>query len=325
MKKFFSVILVLALCVTMAVPVFASGNQFSSGLVQLDDGTEVEFETMIDKMSWVALSTSGAQVVEIVLLKPNTSVTVSSTLTADVHTFNPNAEYYDKDLEMYDYAFTKDGTVRVATGKVEKIFENLDVENSFVKLGTAEDHPILLAYYDVPYEWIENPFTDVSPDDLFYSPVMWALYNNVTTGTSATTFSPNGTCTRGQVVTFLWRAMGCPEPLSIKSPFTDVKSTDYFYKPVLWAIEEGITTGTSATTFSPSDTCQYSHVLTFLWRALGTPMPMLTGTSNPFGSAYYSEAFEFAYEYGLIPEDINAYAPCPRAEIVEFLYWVLPY
>ena len=115
-----------------------------------------------------------------------------------------------------------------------------------------------------------NPFKDVKPSDYFYKPVLWAVENKITAGTSATTFSPNDGCTRGQVVTFLWRSAGNPAPGSSKNPFTDVKSDAYFYDPVLWAVEHKITAGTSDTTFSPNDTCTRAQIVTFLYRDLGT-------------------------------------------------------
>ena len=118
-----------------------------------------------------------------------------------------------------------------------------------------------------------NPFRDVRATDYYYKAVLWALEKKITTGTSDTTFSPNSPCTRKQVVTFLWRANGSPEPTSTKNPFTDVKPSDYFYNAVLWAVEEGITTGTSTTTFAPNAACSRGQCVTFLWRAKGKPEP----------------------------------------------------
>ena len=113
-----------------------------------------------------------------------------------------------------------------------------------------------------------NPFTDVKESDYFYKPVLWAVENKITSGTSATTFSPYNTCTRAQVMAFLYKAKGSPE-VSGSNPFTDVKESDYFYKPVLWAVANGITNGTSATTFSPYNTCTRAQVMTFLYKAMG--------------------------------------------------------
>ena len=112
-----------------------------------------------------------------------------------------------------------------------------------------------------------NPFKDVKASEYFYTPVLWAVANNVTSGTSATTFSPNDACTRGQIVTFLWRAAGSPAPKGNHNPFKDVKSNQYYYTAVLWAVENGITSGTSATTFSPNDACTRGQIVTFLYRS----------------------------------------------------------
>ena len=151
-----------------------------------------------------------------------------------------------------------------------------DGEHDFFAVGDVQrDIQIWVTYGSLvgtdPVPADGNPFTNVKKTDYFYDAVLWALKNNVTTGTSATTFSPADTCTRGQVVTFLWRAKGCPEPKTTVNPFTDVKESDYYYKAVLWAVENGITNGTSATEFAPKNTCTNAHVVTFLHRAEGTP------------------------------------------------------
>ncbi len=117
----------------------------------------------------------------------------------------------------------------------------------------------------------ENPFTDVKMTDYFYKPVLWAKENSITSGKTATTFEPSSPCTRGQIVTFLWKAIGSPEPSTTENPFTDVKTSDYFYKPVLWAKENGVTSGTGAATFSPGKTCTRAQAMTFLWIASGRP------------------------------------------------------
>ena len=118
-----------------------------------------------------------------------------------------------------------------------------------------------------------NPFTDVAAGAYYYEPILWAVSHDpqITNGTDATHFSPNATCTRGQVVTFMWRAAGCPKPACNKNPFTDVKSSDYYYKAVLWAVNHKpqITNGTGATTFSPDTTCTRGQIVTFLYRDMG--------------------------------------------------------
>ena len=174
---------------------------------------------------------------------------------------------------------------------------------------------------------VKNPFKDVVKDQYYYEPVLWAVNHDpqITAGTSATTFSPAATCTRGQVVTFLWRAAGCPEPQSTKNPFTDVKASDYFFKAVLWAAEKGITAGTSATTFAPGAPCTRAHVVTFLWRA--NEKPAASG-KNPFSDVkdgeYYTNAVLWAVSKNITQgTSATAFAPanpCTRGQIVTFLY-----
>ena len=114
-----------------------------------------------------------------------------------------------------------------------------------------------------------NPFTDV-PDGKYYTkPVLWAVEEGITTGTSATTFSPNKTCTRGEFVTFLYRFAGSPSIGDVDNPFEDVDEGRFYYRPVLWAVEQKITAGTSATTFSPKKICTRGEIVTFLYRCLG--------------------------------------------------------
>ena len=163
--------------------------------------------------------------------------------------------------------------------------------------------------------------------DYFYDPVLWALTHEpqITDGMTETTFAPAETCTRGQVVTFLWRAMGCEEPTKTDNPFSDVSSGDYFYKAVLWAVEKGITDGTSATTFSPNDPCTRAHVVTFLCRAEGNPKG---GSNNPFADVaageYYTDAVLWAVSKGLTDgtsdTTFSPADPCTRGQIVTFLY-----
>jgi len=172
----------------------------------------------------------------------------------------------------------------------------------------------------------ENPFTDVKENDYFATPVLWAVGKNITNGMSATIFAPNANCTRGQIVTFLWRACGSPEPTSTKNNFKDVKAGEYYYKAVLWAVENGITTGLSATSFGPNATCTRGQVATFLWRSQGEPAP--ESTNNPFSDVktndYYFNAVLWAVEnnvtQGVGGGKFAPNASCTRGQIVTFLY-----
>ena len=163
----------------------------------------------------------------------------------------------------------------------------------------------------------ENPFEDVEYGTYYHDAVLWAYENGITTGTTATKFAPASTCTRGQVVTFLWRAMGEPEPETTENPFTDVAESDYFYKAVLWAVENGITTGTSATKFSPATTCSNAHILTFIWRTFGEPEK--TGEGE-----WYTDAVNWAEAGGLLDGiyegEFDPTADCPRSDVVTYLY-----
>ena len=172
-----------------------------------------------------------------------------------------------------------------------------------------------------------NIFLDM-PDKGHWShdAIDWAIVNKVTAGTSDTTFSPKKTCTRAQIVTFLWRAAGSPEPEMAENPFADVAADKFYYKPVLWASETGITSGTGKTTFSPNDDCTRAQVVTFLWRFAGCPEP--TTAANPFEDVsdgkYYAKAVVWAAENGITTgTSETAFRPnqtCTRAQIVTFLW-----
>ena len=172
-------------------------------------------------------------------------------------------------------------------------------------------------------------FIDVKASDFFYEPVKWAVNNKITNGTSSTTFSPYKNCNRAEIVTFLWRAAGSPEPTSTRNPFTDVNSVRdaSYYKAILWASQKGITAGTNATTFSPYQECTRSQIVTFLYRYAGKPSGYY---SNPFkdvssvNEASYYNAILWAVGKGITQgtstTTFSPYASCTRGEAVTFLY-----
>ena len=172
----------------------------------------------------------------------------------------------------------------------------------------------------------ENPFLDVNETHFFYDSVLWAVEQNITTGLNATSFGPMRVCNRAQVVTFLWRAAGCPEPTSAEIPFTDVAEGTWYTKAVLWAVEKGITTGLTDTTFGPGQVCNRAQAVTFLHRASGAPAPELT--ENPFedvtGEDYYQAAVLWALENGITTGTtdtaFNPHGRCFRSQIVTFLH-----
>lgn len=216
-----------------------------------------------------------------------------------------------------DRYYKVDGvTVKDSNGKEIAVTDNGDGTFTFKM-------PASKVTVEPTFSW-DNPFADVS-EEAYYAPaVEWALKNDVTNGTGDGTFSPNVGCTRAQIVTFLWRAAGCPEPAGMSS-FTDVSVDAYYAKAVAWAVEKGVTNGTSETTFFPDDLCTRAQILTFLWRAVGSPAP---GISNPFtdvpAGADYARAVAWAVEKGVTNgTSETTFSPdmtCSRGQIVTFLY-----
>ena len=168
-------------------------------------------------------------------------------------------------------------------------------------------------------------FTDVPTGAYYEEAVGWAVKEGITKGTSDSTFTPDGVCTRAQAVTVLWRAAGSPAAKAGSLPFADVKAGSYYDDAVRWAVENGVTVGTSATTFSPNATCSRAQIVTFLWRAQKSPA---AGSANPFddvaGSAYYADAVQWAVQKDITKgTGATAFSPdanCIRAQIVTFLY-----
>ena len=170
-----------------------------------------------------------------------------------------------------------------------------------------------------------NYFVDVKANDYFYDAVLWAAQKGITSGTDAVHFTPDGVCSRAQAVTFLWRAAGSPAPKSVSMPVTDVPKGSYYETAVSWAVENGITKGTSDTTFSPDATCSRAQIVTFLWRSQKSPA---VGSLNPFtdvsANAYYTDAVLWAVEENITKgTTATTFSPdtdCTRAQIVTLLY-----
>ena len=168
-------------------------------------------------------------------------------------------------------------------------------------------------------------FEDVRSTDYYFDAVQWAVENEITNGLSDTTFGPDASCTRAQIVTFLWRSAGSPAPKGSSNPFADVRSSDYYYDAVLWAVENGITSGTSDTRFGSDEACTRAQSMTFLYRAAGAPA--VTGDSaftDVASSAYYADAVRWALAEGVTSgTSASTFSPdsdCTRSQIVTFLY-----
>ena len=224
----------------------------------------------------------------------NTAITLTAT---------PNAGYHFKAWRVIL------GGVTITDNKFTMPAEDVEVQAVFEK-----DAPIS-----------KHPFLDVPAGAYYEDAVVWAVGKGITSGTNATTFDPNGTCTRAQAVTFLWRAAVSPTPKTKLMPFPDVPVGSYYWNAVLWAIEQGITEGTSYLTFSPNDSCTRAQIVTFLWRAKGNPA--VSGNA-PFTDvapdAYYAAAVTWAEKNGITGGIGNGLFgsnnTCTRAQIVTFLY-----
>ena len=228
-------------------------------------------------------------------------ITKDSGTTIDLAAYKPTRAGYTFAGWFSDKALTK------AVTSV-KLTTNTTVYAKWTQSGTAQ-----------------NPFVDVKEGAYYYDAVLWAVEQKITSGTSATTFSPDASCTRAQMVTFLWRAAGSPKVENGKNPFTDVKADAYYYDAVLWAVEKGVTSGTSATTFSPDATVTRGQTVTFLYRNAGSPE--VSGTM-PFtdveADAYYAKAVQWAVQQkittGTSETTFHPMSDCTRGQIVTFLY-----
>ena len=172
---------------------------------------------------------------------------------------------------------------------------------------------------------LSNPFCDVEQDAFYTTPVLWAAGCGITAGVDETHFAPDQPCTRAQVVTFLWRFAGKPTPESRENPFRDVPAGSYYEQAVLWAFEQGITTGTDAHSFSPDAVCNRAQVVTFLHRFRGCPEPFLTVSfpDVPEDSFYHKAVLWAAEKEITMGMDGGLFRPeltCNRAQIVTFLY-----
>ena len=228
-------------------------------------------------------------------------------------TAKPDKGYVLDTITVLD---SKNQTVKL-TPKDGKFTFPMPASAVTVKAGFKAEAPV-----------IDHPFTDVPEGSYYEDAVIWAVDKGITGGTSATTFSPNGICTRAQAVTFLWRAAGSPAPKSSAMPFTDVPAGSWYYDAVLWAVEQGITAGTSATTFAPDLNCSRAQIVTFLWRAAGSPA--VSGSpafSDVAPDAYYAKAVKWAQANGITSGIggglFGSNDNCTRAQIVTFIWRAL--
>ena len=230
--------------------------------------------------------------------------------------------------EGRDQTFTITPNKGYAVAKVLIDSKNVGAVKSYTFENVKKNHTIEVVFMKASGNPQTGVFVDVPEGSYYEEAVNWAVDKGITTGTDATHFSPDGICTRAQAVTFLWRAAGSPAAKSAVMPFTDVKAGSYYYDAVLWAVENGITKGTSETMFSPDATCSRAQIVTFLWRSQKSPA---AGTANPFtdvkASAYYADAVLWAVKEDVTKGTTNTTfspdATCTRAQIVTFIWRAL--
>ena len=221
------------------------------------------------------------------------------------------------------FAITPDKGYAVAKVLVDG--KSVGSVKSYTFKNVTKDHTIEVVFMKANGNPQTGVFVDVPEGSYYEEAVDWAVENGITTGTGNNYFTPDGICTRAQAVTFLWRVAGSPTPKTEAMPFEDVLDGSYYYEAVLWAVENGITVGTSATTFSPELICSRAHIVTFLWRAANSPSAK---TVNPFtdvaADAYYIDAVLWAVKHKItVGTTLSTFSPdegCTRAQIVTFLY-----
>ena len=221
------------------------------------------------------------------------------------------------------FTITPDKGYAVANVKIDG--KSIGAVKSYTFENVRRTHTIEVIFMKANGNPQTGVFVDVATGSYYEDAVDWAVENGITKGTDDTHFSPDGICTRAQAVTFLWRAAGSPEPETRTMPFTDVPAGSYYYDAVLWAVENGITEGTSDTTFSPNSTCTRAQIVAFLWRSEKSPA---AGTANPFAdvksTAYYAGAVLWAVKEDITKGTTNTTfspnADCTRAQIVTFLW-----
>ena len=221
------------------------------------------------------------------------------------------------------FTITPDKGYAVANVKIDG--KSIGAVKSYTFENVRRTHTIEVIFMKANGNPQTGVFVDVATGSYYEDAVDWAVENGITTGVSANRFDPNGVCTRAQAVTFLWRAAGSPAPRSRTMPFTDVPVGSYYYDAVLWAVENGITNGTSETRFSPDATCSRAQIVAFLWRSEKSPA---AGSRNPFAdvksTAYYADAVLWAVREditkGTTSTTFSPDADCTRAQIVTFLW-----
>ena len=236
---------------------------------------------------------------------------------------SPNGNVSVREGSDRTFTITPDKGYAVSNVKIDG--KSIGAVRSYTFENVRHAHTIEVSFMKAGGSPQTGVFVDVATGSYYEDAVDWAVESGITTGVNANRFDPNGACTRAQAVTFLWRAAGSPAPRSRTMPFTDVPAGSYYYDAVLWAVENGITKGTSDTRFSPDATCSRAQIVAFLWRSEKSPA---ASSRNPFAdvksTAYYAGAVLWAVENDITKGTTNTTfspnADCTRAQIVTFLW-----
>ncbi|MGI6057540.1 MAG: leucine-rich repeat protein [Bilifractor sp.] len=305
--------------------------------VQLNEGQELSLEE-----TGKSISTNGTEISPDEYIPSSANATVQINVASEGEgTIQGAGEYVKGDIVVlsavpndgYRFSGWFENENLVETSRVYEFGakQNEELKAVFVKVDNSPvpeepeptEQPKPTDTPDIP----ENTkFTDINAKDWYYNAVQWAVENNITAGTSATTFSPYHPCTRAQVVTFLWRLAGRPEPSSSENPFKDVGKNAWYYKAVLWAFENQVTNGTTSSTFSPDDLCTRAQIVTFLWNYSGKPN--LQANGRPFTDvkegSWYAKAVSWAVAKKIaVGTSANTFSPdetSNRAQSVTFIY-----
>ena len=288
-KKLLSLVLALALCLGLTVPAFAKEARTKSiGNITITTYYKSEYD------KYEALGYTGSGVLTDSLLEEGLNLLIESGIwnCEIIINIGPGISAPDK-------------------GKLVKFFAQ-QATGVEVNYGSSSAPQTV------------GGFTDVKESDYFAGPVVWAVDKKITAGTSGTTFSPNQNCTVAQILSFLWRANGSPEPTAA-NPFTDIKTTDYYYKAALWAAEKDMVSGS---TFGADTPCTRAMTVEYLWKAAGSPAASYDGRFDDVpATADYASAVAWAVENGVTSgTSATTFSPdsvCTRGQIVTFLHRAL--
>ena len=317
----------------MGAVTYRIDNAISTGEATIDPNTGVLTPVKVGSVSVIATKAGDNNYNDVtsapfvLMIKPATptgepNYTIKATAGAG-GSISPSGNVSVREGRDQTFTITPDKGYAVANVKIDG--KSIGAVKSYTFENVRRTHTIEVIFMKANGTPQTGVFVDVATGSYYEDAVDWAVENGITKGTDDTHFSPDGICTRAQAVTFLWRAAGSPEPETRTMPFTDIPVGSYYYDAVLWAVENGITKGTSDTTFSPNMTCTRAQIVAFLWRSEKSPA---AGTANPFAdvksTAYYADAVLWAVKENITKGTTNTTfspnADCTRAQIVTFLY-----